>query len=354
MKNYLLLILLFCSFIGFSQQNDTTKSNKNVKQIIIQLNIDLENLNNTLDDFIKKIDEKHQKIESLNDSLLAIEDSKNLNQNDKSKSDSIRLLIKINQEMVEALQKGIEDINNSIEKINIQLDSIQKDIYVEVEKDVKYKERRKKKFVGHWSAIEFGLNTFWSPHFSPNFPTEGSFLTLEQQKSWYFSANIFQISIPLYSKYFGLVSGVGFTFNNYELKNNFKLIIDSTNSLSYSDGDYNYKKNRFKTINVSVPLLLEIQIPMNKKDKRAFINFGVIGNYNLQSKMKYVYTDNNYEIKKKDKLTNFPVTDFNYDFAIRLGYGGWYINASYRYIPIFKQGFGPQINNFTTGIGLKF
>lgn len=345
---------MFASLMGYSQVNDSTKTNKNVKQIIIQLNIDLENLNNTLDDFVKKIDEKQQKIDNLNDSLIVIEESKNNNSNYNSKSDSIKLLIKINKEMVDALQKGIEDINQSIQKINVQLDSVQKNVYVEVEDDVKYNDRKKKKFVGHWSAVEFGLNTLWSPNFNPNFPTEASFLTLDQAKSWYFSANVLQLSIPLFSRYIGLVTGAGFTFNNYELKNNYKLIIDSTNKLNYSSGEYNYTKNRFKTVNISIPLLLEFQIPMNKKDKRAFINFGIIGNYNLQSKMKYVYTDNNYEIKKKDKLTNFPINDFNYDLAVRLGYDNWYITASYRYIPIFKEGYGPQVNNFTTGIGFKF
>ena len=135
----------------------------------------------------------------------------------------------------------------------------------------------------------------------------------------------------------GAVTGVGFSFNNYELVNNVTLEVDADGNLTHTLSAIYYDKNRFKTFNLNVPLIIEFQIPVNKKDKRMFIGAGVIGTMNLSGKMKTVYTDGNSTIKYKDKSSNWPLSQFSYQATARVGYDAWYIFANYAMMPLFDQ-----------------
>jgi len=120
------------------------------------------------------------------------------------------------------------------------------------------------------------------------------------------------------------------------------------------DQSIEYRINKFKTISLNAPLMIEFQVPVNKNYKRIFVGTGVIGGVNIQGKMKTAYKDGNSKIKNKDKYSNWPITKFNYQATARLGYDDWYLYANYSLTPLFEDNLGPQIYPISAGIGFRF
>ena len=162
-----------------------------------------------------------------------------------------------------------------------------------------------------------------------------------------------QFSIPFFNRYVGAVTGLGISFNNYELVQNINLLVDDQGNLAYNQADITFEKNRFKTVNLNAPLILEIQIPVNKKNERLFISGGVIGTMNLSGKMKHVYSDGNSKIKYKDKTSNWPLTQFSYQATARVGFEDWYLYANYSLMSLFEQNLGPELYPVSAGLGFR-
>jgi len=356
MKKLIILFSIIMLNISFTfAQIDTSVQQIVDSNEIVQSSHELEiekalkNLQEGLAEFEAKIDDKSNEIQILSDSMkLLIENDTNGNYI--IVIDSLKEKIEINKEIIDALTKGIDDINESIEDLQDELSEIKDDtIKFIVPKQIKTVKKRK--FKGHWSGLQLGVNTF-TYNKGLNLPTEMSNMNLEQFKSWEFSINPFQISIPFFNRYVGAVTGIGFTFNNYELLNNVRFSALNGNLISTIDTSYTYSKNRFKTSSLTVPLILEFQIRTNKKDKRVYLGAGVVGSMNIGTKMKYIYQENNFEVKTKDKTTYFPVSQFSYTATVRLGYKDWYVYANYSLVPLFEN--NPVIYPASAGIGLKF
>ncbi len=333
----------------------------------------LNNLQKGLDDFNSKINEKRQEIEIWTDSIKRL--SVYIKQNGDNSSykiviDSLNDLIDADEDIVDALTDGIDEINESIKSISKQLYNLKKKNNNNNNYEYSYNDNnnsdnedyntkkhghRRKSFTGHWASVDFGLNSYTTKNYSLNLPAESDFMSVNLIQSREFSINPLQYSIPFFNKYFGAVVGLGFSFNNYELLQNVKLSVNSQGSLtSELDTDITYKKNRFKTINLTAPLLIEIQIPVNKADDRIFISAGVIGSLNLNSKMKYVYYYKNTKIKYKDKSALWPVNQWNYAATVRVGVNKTYFYANYNLMPLFIAGKGPEIYPVSAGIGFSF
>lgn len=353
----LLTVILGWFSVGFSQQ-DTSKQKFYLDSdvVIISNNKDkleesIENLQNGIKDFSIKIDKKNNEIKIWKDSIMMLNIQIAEDSTGKTEKiiDSLNEKIKNNEDIIEALTEGIEDIEQSIEELQKELNEISEDT---IKINIKPKDKlKKRKFKGHWAGMQLGLNTFVYNN-SPSLPPESSFLTIDQLKSWEFAINPFQFSIPFFNRYVGAVTGIGFTFNNYELLNNVTLSTLNNDLVATYDSTYIYDKNRLKTASLTLPLILEFQFRTNKKDKRFYIGTGVIGSLNLSTKMKYVYKRSNIEIKSKDKTTIFPVNRFSYAATVRLGLDDWYLYANYSLLPMFVN--NPIVNNTSFGIGLKF
>ena len=85
----------------------------------------------------------------------------------------------------------------------------------EKKKDSGEEVSKKKKFKGHWSGFELGLNNFFDSDFSMTRPSEYSWMDLNTGKSWNVNLNFHQMSFGLIGNRFGLVTGFGFELNNY-------------------------------------------------------------------------------------------------------------------------------------------
>lgn len=370
MKKIILLTigLLFMLSGTTKAQNDST----------IVINIDIDSIITTIgvssievgiDNVNKVIKNQQLQIDKLYLDIDSLGSDPNVDYSDKI--DSIEYLIEIKEDLIDDMEDVIsdledakEDIADAIEDVADAIDDIDNidieislpdydDLYGNLDVD-DLKSRKRKKFKGHWAGMNLGVNAFSTADYSLVLPLEAKFMSVDYTRSREFSINPFQLSIPFFNRYVGAVTGLGFTFDNYELEQNVLLDVDLNGNIVPLNSDITYQKNRFKTASITVPLMLEFQIPVNKKDKRLFVAGGVIGGFNASAKMKTVYNDDNSKTKYKDKSSDWPMNKFFYQATARVGYDDWYLYANYSLMPLFESNKGPEIYPVTAGVGFRF
>lgn len=216
-----------------------------------------------------------------------------------------------------------------------------------------YEYNEKKRFKGHWSGIEIGINGFMDKNQSMNLKNELAWLDLKQARSWNFNINFMQYSIGLGTDKVGLLTGMGFEFNNYHFSNPISLtMVDGITTIdsSYIKADYKVEKTKLSTTSLTLPLLLEFQIPTGEKGHRIYMSAGVIGGLRLGSHTKVVYDDGD---KRKDKNKgDFNIATFRYGFTARMGYRAIRLYANYYPVQLFEKDKGPEVYPFSVGLVL--
>lgn len=201
------------------------------------------------------------------------------------------------------------------------------------------------RFDGHWEGIEFGFNGFDKEDYSMYNSADKDFMSLNQGKSIEFNLNFYELNIGLAKNYVGLVSGMGFSFNNYRFDNDYTIAKGATRTEPVALDPNNLSKTKLAVSYLNVPVLLEFQIPVNHNEGRLFINGGIIGGVKIGSHTKVKYGD------KKDKdRSGFNLNSFNYAATARIGYKDISLFAKYSLTPLFQTGKGPELTPFTIGI----
>lgn len=214
------------------------------------------------------------------------------------------------------------------------------------------KSNRKPKFKPHWAGFEIGLNNFVNSDFNMDLAPENSFMKLNTEKSWAVSLNLLEYGLTLGTDKVGLVTGLGFEWNNYFFDggNVIKKGEDGT-IIEYMIPDENasIRRAKLRTTYLNAPLLLEFQIPAG--DHRIFISGGVIGALKLGSKTKTVYSVDGGKQKDKEK-SDFYLSPLRYGFTARVGYRAVKLFANYYPTSLFESGRGPELYPFSVGLTL--
>ncbi len=235
-------------------------------------------------------------------------------------------------------------------------------------------EKKKKKRRAHWAGIDLGVNGFLNanngfdlsndPSLSLTNPKEVTqFMELNYSKSWAVSVNFMEFFIKIKEHHFGLITGLGTEWNNYELKHNVRLtpeggsyiyptIDEYTKDYTWGEIDTinNFSKNRFKTWFINAPFLLELNTG-DHKNKSFHLSAGAIVGFDVQTKMKYIYKENGSEKKEKDKQS-FNTNPFRVSLTARVGVGWFNVFATYSITPLFENNRGPELYPFTVGVTL--
>lgn len=201
----------------------------------------------------------------------------------------------------------------------------------------------------HWAGFGMGING-WTGFGSVNLPPGQKYMELNYGKSLNFQLNPFEKDFHIYKNYLNLVTGIGFEWSQYEFANKTKLNADSSYTYGVIDttNTYSYKKNRFKTTFVDVPLLLEINT--SKNPKKAFhVAFGVIGAYRLGSRTRQV-AELNGNVLRFIRKDDYNINPFRVNAHASLGYHNFTLYADYALTPLFKTNKGPELYPFTIGI----
>ena len=222
------------------------------------------------------------------------------------------------------------------------------------DKDRNFIYEYKPRFRGNWSGFEWGFNGVMDAANSMNMQGDLRYFEINQARSWNLNINPFQYSLGFGTDKVGLVTGLGFEFNNYHFRNKNTITVENGTTVadySYVDNpDMDVKRSSLNTVHLTLPVLVEVQIPTWNSSNRFFIAVGAIGGVRLGSKTKVVY-EGNTEGKRKIK-DNFNMNAFRYGFTARIGFEDVSIFANYYMTPLFEQNKGDEFHPFTVGLRL--
>jgi len=218
-----------------------------------------------------------------------------------------------------------------------------------IEKDENERGWKKgKHFNGHWSGFELGFNGLANEDYSLYPAEDADFMELDQPKSMEVNLNFLEYNILLNDNSIGLVTGMGFSMNNYRFDNDLTIVKGDNGIIQpVSPEGEKVEKSKLTASYLTVPLLLEFQIPVNGRSNRLFISGGVIGGINLGSHTKVKYDDS----KEKDR-GSFNINPFKCSATVRAGLKDLSLYACYGLTPLFKNDKGPELFPFSIGISL--
>lgn len=203
------------------------------------------------------------------------------------------------------------------------------------------------KFHGNLAGFEFGLNNFLNNKQKMELPDDAKSMELNTGQSWQFGFNFMHKSIG-FTKNCGLVAGLGFAFNNYRFDKQIVLLNDSTPIKFSLDTTHEIKKNKLFVAYITLPLLFEYQIPVDKA--KLHFALGVIGSIKIGSRQKQIYENNEKFVRNRD----FHLNPFKCEATARIGYGPWTAFANYSLTTLFEKEKGPELYPVTVGMGLTF
>ncbi|HBL73793.1 MAG: hypothetical protein A2W90_17040 [Bacteroidetes bacterium GWF2_42_66] len=209
-------------------------------------------------------------------------------------------------------------------------------------------------FTGHWAGIAFGLNGFAKADYSLYPEEQKGFLDSDMLKSHSLQINLFQISKGLQSNRnaIGLVTGLGMNIRSYRLSSN-TTIEQADNGMIYPKTLHfeSNQKSKLSSVYLTVPLLLEFQIPVKHYANRFYVSGGLIANKRLSTHTKIKYRKD--DQKEKLKIPgSYSIPEYKLSATVRMGYRRINIFASYDLAPLFKNDKGPVLYPYTVGIYL--
>jgi len=367
-KISLILFYTLLSIAFVYAQKDTTKIKLGETKIIIidnsgnDDNTKKESLEKGKEKFEKLLEEKEkeslkleEELKTLETELEAMKNTSNEEARKKLEEELIKqeaLRQDIEKEL-KALEKGVADIEKEIEKKNSE-DDFDWDADDEDWDNEWYSDwdnispfGKKKKFQGHWAGFELGLNNYVNKDFKTTLEPNDQLFELNPEKSWIFTLNFMEFNIP-FAKNVGLVTGMGTTWNNYHFRNNVNVFEDENGIIvAEPENELNYSKSTLNLWYMSIPLIFEFQIPVDKSGHGIHMGFGAVASLKLTSKMKQKYDGT----KHKEK-SDFQIPGFKYGFTARIGYRFIQLFANYDMTPLFKENRGPELFPVSAGIAL--
>jgi hypothetical protein len=224
---------------------------------------------------------------------------------------------------------------------------------IDSKKNKNFTYKRKPRFRGNWAGFEWGFNGFMDANYSNNLQGDLRYLELKQGQSWNFNLNILQYSLGFGTDKVGLVTGLGFEFNNYIFRNESTLrvingVTVEDNAISL-DPNKTVTKSKFDINYMTLPLLLEFQIPTINRH-RLFLSAGVVGGVKLSSQTKIEYEG---LTKGKERIKDdFNLSAFRYGLTARVGFRALSVFATYYPVQLFEENKGPEVYPFAIGLRL--
>ncbi|GAO29321.1 WG repeat-containing protein [Geofilum rubicundum] len=215
--------------------------------------------------------------------------------------------------------------------------------------------KRRHHFNGHLSGITLGINGYLDEEMQETVPADYGFMSTIHEKSIEFGIYPFQQDVRLIGSHVGLVTAIGLKYNNYRFDIGQMTDINEAARPWFPDLSDNARisKSKLTTVNLSIPLVFEVQIPEGNGKSRFYLNGGIEGNLRLKSHTKLVFRDEGSRDKRKKK-GDFGLNGLRYNFIARAGYDDFGIYATYSPVPLFKSEAGPELYPYSVGITFSF
>ncbi|HOK25274.1 MAG TPA: outer membrane beta-barrel protein [Bacteroidales bacterium] len=196
------------------------------------------------------------------------------------------------------------------------------------------RDRRFRRFKGHWAGFDIGFNNLLTDNYSFVIPDDIDYMSLHTGKSICFNLNFAQQSFG-FTRHIGLVTGLGLNWNNYHFDGNNNIIKGVNGVITRLDPDGVLKKSKFTTLYITLPVMIELQIPTDSK--QINLACGIIGGIKAGSHTKMVY-DNGDKVKSDD---DFSLNMLRYGYTARVGFENIHVYATYYPVALFKSGKSP-------------
>jgi hypothetical protein len=245
-----------------------------------------------------------------------------------------------------ALKIGREQVDNG--------ESYSQEITIGSWPEWKHKKKRRR-FEGHLSSVNLGINGYFDEDMQETVPDDYSFMSTIHEKSIEFSVYPVQKNIRLIGSYVGLVTAIGLKYNNYRFDLGQMSDINELARPWFPDlsDDARISKSKLTTLNLSVPLVFEVQIPEGNGHNRLYLSGGIEGNLRLKSHTKLVFREDGDRDKRKRK-NDFGLNGLRYNFIARAGYNDFGIYATYSPVSMFKSNEGPELYPYSVGVSFNF
>ncbi len=198
------------------------------------------------------------------------------------------------------------------------------------------------------ARFDLGLSTY-RDNGSFTLQPANSYLERETWKSSNFGFEFFQMGYR-FNSYFKIYAGAGLDWNHMRLKQNITFQKDKP-TLSYVSETIDFKKNRFSSQYLRIPLSIQLRTKDDRKGNKLNFVFGPEAGFLLNGKVKQVSSENGKDKSKDD----YNFNPFRYGGFARLGYGGMGVYAKYYGNDVFADGQGPKdFKNLSFGLMLGF
>jgi hypothetical protein len=233
-----------------------------------------------------------------------------------------------------------------------------------------------RRFNGHWAGVELGMNGYLNPDRNMKFAPEDEYMDLRMEKSLQVNLNLYEQNIALSrNQEWGMLTGIGMSWNNYRFRRPTTLYTDSAYLIGYIDEGINVRKSKLAIAYLQVPLLFEWQSQRLNPRHSFHAGLGVILGVRLWSWQKKYYNEMNkeYTLTQYDPATgtyqdiwernspnynkthtwdDFLLHPFKLDASLRIGWGSIHLFATYNLLPMFRSDKGPELNQYAAGITL--
>ena len=192
-------------------------------------------------------------------------------------------------------------------------------------------------------AFEIGWNALSNVNYAPYAGLNtGDFLDLHNWKSTHVTLNL--CSASACNTAIGISTAIGLKFNNYRLDESITLAKGDLIMPIPTEGMHHRaaKKSKFTTAALHIPVELQFGNP------RRFA-FSVGGYLDM---MINNHTKIKYHGGHKDKTWNYPTNFLQAGARARLTFHNFSIFCAYQPTQLFKTGRGPEVQQWTIGIGL--
>ena len=198
------------------------------------------------------------------------------------------------------------------------------------------------------ARVDIGLSTYTDDG-SFTLSPANSYLERETWKSSNFGLEVFQMGYR-FNSYFKVYLAAGLDWNHIRLKENITFQKKQP-TLTYVRDDIEFKKNRFSSQYLRVPLSFQLRTKDDQKGNKVNFVFGPEVGFLLNGKIKQVSSARGKEKFKDD----YNFNPFRYGAFARIGYGGMGIYAKYYMNDVFADGQGPvDFKNLSFGLMFGF
>ncbi|MCP4550467.1 MAG: outer membrane beta-barrel protein [Bacteroidetes bacterium] len=239
--------------------------------------------------------------------------------------------------------------------------------------NTRYRSNNRNNFKSNWSGILIGVNGYLTPQNDMNFPEDYDYLDLNIAKSIRFDLNIWEQNIEFTKDHrFGMATGLGFEFRNYQFNKNVTLVGDQPEIAGYINEGLYIKKTKLVATYLNIPFLLEYQTTSNYRNRDGFhISAGMVFGLRIGSHTKIKTQEKNKEYTLIDPVSNevfdtrttpnrarikefgsFHLNPFKIEAMFMIGWGWVNLYATYSLTTLFKDNHGPELYPFSIGLSL--